>query len=76
MAGPNPMETQDTCDLVKRIRNTGVTILLVEHIVKAVHCLSDRVIVLNMGQKIAEDIPDKIIHNPQVIDVYLGKAHA
>lgn len=49
---------------------------MVEHIVKAIVGLSDRVVVLNMGEKIAEGVPQEIIHNPTVIDVYLGKTHA
>jgi branched-chain amino acid transport system ATP-binding protein len=50
--------------------------MVVEHIVKAICGLSDRIVVLNMGEKIAEGSPDEIIHHPQVIEVYLGKAHA
>jgi branched-chain amino acid transport system ATP-binding protein len=76
LAGLNHKEANDAMDRIREIRNSGVTILLVEHIVKAVVGLSDRIIVLNMGKKIAEGIPQEIIHNPQVIDVYLGTAHA
>jgi ABC-type branched-subunit amino acid transport system ATPase component len=50
--------------------------LMVEHIVKAIVGLSDRILVLNMGEKIAEGLPQEIIHHPEVIDVYLGKPHA
>jgi branched-chain amino acid transport system ATP-binding protein len=49
---------------------------MVEHIVKVICGLSNRVVVLNMGAKIAEGPPTEIIHNSQVIDVYLGRAHA
>ena len=49
---------------------------MVEHIVKAVTCISDRILVLNMGEKIAEGVPEDIIRDQRVIDVYLGKAHA
>jgi branched-chain amino acid transport system ATP-binding protein len=76
MAGLNPHETDEACDLVGQIRKAGITLVVVEHIVKAICGLSDRVVVLNMGEKIAEGPPDEIVHNPNVIDVYLGKAHA
>jgi branched-chain amino acid transport system ATP-binding protein len=76
MAGLNPGETEEACCLIKRIRDTGLTVLVVEHIVKAICDLSVRVVVLNMGAKIAEGSPDEIVHNPQVIEVYLGKAYA
>ncbi len=76
MAGLNPKETEDACGLIKTIRDSDITIVVVEHIVKAICGLSDRVIVLNMGEKIAEGPPDEIVHHPQVIEVYLGKSHA
>ncbi len=76
MAGLNPKEADDACALIQQIRQSKITILMVEHIVKAICALSDRIVVLNMGEKIAEGTPDEIICNPQVIDVYLGRAHA
>lgn len=76
MAGLNPKEADDACALIRQIRDSGITILMVEHIVKVICGLSDRVVVLNMGAKIAEGSPNEIIHHPQVIDVYLGRAHA
>ena len=76
MAGLNSGEADEACRLIQQIRASGITILIVEHIVKAIVGLSDRVVVLNMGEKIAEGAPQEIIHNPQVIDVYLGTAHA
>lgn len=76
MAGLNPGEAEDACALIKQIRNSQITILVVEHIVKAICDLSDRIIVLNMGEKIAEGPPQEIVHNPKVIEVYLGRSHA
>jgi len=77
MAGLNHAEAGEAMDLIRKIKNDlNLTILIVEHIVKAIVGLSDRIVVLNMGQKIAEGLPQEIIHNPQVIDVYLGKTHA
>ncbi len=76
MAGLNPAEADEACDLIHRIRESGVTLVVVEHIVKAICGVSDRIVVLNMGEKIAEGPPDEIIRHPQVIEVYLGKAYA
>lgn len=77
MAGLNHAETHDAMQLIRQIKtDLNLTILMVEHIVKAIVGLSDRILVLNMGEKIAEGPPQEIIHNPEVIDVYLGKPHA
>ena len=77
MAGLNHAEAEDAMTLIRQIKNDlNLTILMVEHIVKAIVGLSDRIIVLNMGEKIAEGFPQEVIHNPEVIDVYLGKPHA
>jgi len=77
MAGLNHAETEDAMQLIRQIKDDlNLTILMVEHIMKAIIGLSDHVLVLNMGEKIAEGPPQEIIHNPEVIDVYLGKPHA
>jgi branched-chain amino acid transport system ATP-binding protein len=77
MAGLNQAETEEAMQLIRQLKDErNLTILMVEHIVKAIVGLSDRILVLNMGEKIAEGLPQEIIHNPEVIDVYLGKSNA
>jgi len=77
MAGLNHAEADAAMGLIRQLhRDLNLTIVIVEHIVKAILGLSDRIIVLNMGRLIAEGKPQEIIHNPEVIEVYLGKAHA
>jgi branched-chain amino acid transport system ATP-binding protein len=77
MAGLNQTETAEAVELVKKIRQAGVTILLVEHVMEVVMPISNRVVVLDYGRKIAEDTPEKVIRNEDVIKAYLGdKYHA
>ena len=77
MAGLNHAETGDAMQLIEQIKNDlDLTIFMVEHIVKAIVGLSDRIVVLNMGLKIAEGLPQDVIHDLVVIESYLGKAHA
>ncbi len=76
MAGLNPAEAEGAMQLVERIRGMHIAIVVIEHIVKAILGISDRIVVLNMGEKIAEGPPEEIVQNPQVIEVFLGKARA
>jgi branched-chain amino acid transport system ATP-binding protein len=75
IAGLNPTETQEMVDLLNDIRTQGISILMIEHVMKAVMGVSDRVIVLNHGQKIAEGLPTEIVSNSEVIEAYLGGMH-
>ena len=73
MAGLNPTEVTEAMDLVRRIRDRGITIVMIEHVMKAIMSMCDRILVLHHGQKIAEGKPAEIVSNPMVIEVYLGE---
>ena len=76
MAGLTPREIPHAIDLVKSIRDAGVTIVLVEHVIKAITGACDRVVVLDAGKKLAEGSPNEIVEDPSVIEAYLGHGHA
>jgi branched-chain amino acid transport system ATP-binding protein len=72
ISGLNPAETDTVMALIRDIRNRGITVFMIEHIMKAVMGLSDRILVLNFGELIAQGTPDQISQNAAVVEAYLG----
>jgi branched-chain amino acid transport system ATP-binding protein len=73
MAGLNATETSEAMELVTKIRNSGITIFMVEHVMKAIMGICERIMVLHHGEKIADGTPQEIAANKTVIEIYLGE---
>jgi branched-chain amino acid transport system ATP-binding protein len=76
MAGLNPSEVDEVVAIVKKIRDRGTSILVIEHVMRAIRSLSDRIIVLHHGEMLADGEPNAILADARVIDAYLGKRRA
>ncbi len=75
-AGLNPSEVDQAIELIKKIRENGTTIIIVEHIMKVIMTISDRIHAINFGQTIAEGSPQEVANNQKVIEAYLGEEYA
>jgi len=75
MAGLNKVELREIIDLIRKIRNEGMTLIIVEHVMEAVMQISDRIVVLNSGKKIMEGTPKEVCSDREVIQAYLGEKY-
>jgi branched-chain amino acid transport system ATP-binding protein len=75
MGGLNPAESEELIQLILDIKNEGITQMVIEHDMKAIMRISDRIVVLNSGEKLAEGSPEEIVGNPDVVTAYLGDSH-
>ena len=75
-AGLNPSELDESIGIIRRIKDRGITIMIIEHHMKVIMSISDHIVVLSYGEKLAEGTPTEIGRNPQVIEAYLGEAQS
>ncbi|MFU2049979.1 branched-chain amino acid ABC transporter ATP-binding protein/permease [Bordetella hinzii] len=75
MAGLNPTDVERAIRMVRRVRDAGVSVLLIEHLMQATMALSDRILVINLGQVLTSGSPQAVVNDPQVIEAYLGKEY-
>lgn len=76
LAGLNPSEIDQSVEMIRRIHSRGITLIVVEHVVRAVMALSDRIVVLNQGKVIAHGDPKEVMSDPEVVAAYLGDRSA
>jgi branched-chain amino acid transport system ATP-binding protein len=74
--GLNPKESNEAVDLIRKIRDRGISILIIEHVMSVIMGVSDRIVVLDHGEKIADGLPYEVVNNQRVIDTYLGDFNA
>jgi len=75
-AGLNPAELDESISIIRRIKDKGITIMIIEHHMRVIMAISDRIVVLNYGEKIAEGTPLEIRGNPLVVEAYLGETQS
>jgi branched-chain amino acid transport system ATP-binding protein len=76
MAGLNPAEIDGAVALIQQIRDRGISLVVIEHVMRAIRRLSDRIMVLYHGEKLTEGVPDSVLNDPQVVAAYLGRRYA
>ena len=75
LAGLNPADVSKAIEIIRRIRDAGVSVLMIEHIMQAVMQLSDRVVVINSGSVLTSGLPNEVVNDNRVIEAYLGKEY-
>jgi len=75
-AGLNPTELDESIEIIRKIKARGITIMIIEHHMKVIMAISDRIVVLSYGEKLAEGTPNEIANNPLVVEAYLGETES